>query len=88
MDSPFGEEVLGIWPSDAKRDLINCVHLASHPMILATGDDNGVIKLFKFPCQEKEVKIIENLSLNKNKFLFFKFDSPKQIYAITAIHQI
>lgn len=51
----FGEEVVGIWPSDAQQDYINCANLAAHAGVLATGDDSGVIKLFKFPCLEKEV---------------------------------
>jgi hypothetical protein len=56
--SIFGAECIGIWPdSSSDKNFINCAHLASHSMKLATGDDNGEIKLFKFPCLEKNVSI-------------------------------
>lgn len=56
--SIFGAECIGIWPdSSTNTNFVNCAHLASHALKLATGDDNGEIKLFKFPCLEKNVKI-------------------------------
>lgn len=53
--SIYGEEVVGIWPSDSKQDFVNCAHLAPYASKLATGDDSGYIKLFTFPCVEKNV---------------------------------
>ena len=49
--------IVGIWPNNQKKDFVNCVHLASHPMVLATSDDQGKVKLFKFPFLEKDVKL-------------------------------
>ena len=54
--SIFGAECIGIWPdTKTNQSFINCAHLASHSMKLATGDDDGTVKLFKFPCLEKNV---------------------------------
>ena len=55
MFSIFGAEVIGIWPGDIGKNFINCCHLASVPSKLATGDDDGAVKLYKFPCLEKNV---------------------------------
>ncbi|CAF0889090.1 unnamed protein product [Brachionus calyciflorus] len=52
--SIFGAEVIGIWPTNAAENFINCAHLATHSMKLATGDDDGEVKLYKFPCLEKD----------------------------------
>lgn len=54
--SIFGAEVIGIWPTNVQKNFINCAHLAGHSMKLATGDDDGEVKLYKFPCLEKEVR--------------------------------
>jgi WD40 repeat protein len=53
--SIFGAEVIGIWPSANQDNFINCAHLATHAMKLATGDDSGSVRLFKFPSLEKDV---------------------------------
>ena len=53
--SIYGEEVIGVWHSDSKQDFINCAHLAPYASKLATGDYCGFIKLFGFPCVEKNV---------------------------------
>jgi hypothetical protein len=53
--SIFGAEVIGIWPTDVSKNYINCCHLAAQPSKLATGDDDGAVKLYKFPCLEKSV---------------------------------
>lgn len=54
--SIFGAEVIGIWPSGAASNFINCAHLASASGRLAVGDDDGAIKLYKFPCPEKDAQ--------------------------------
>jgi len=49
-------EIIGIYPTNTNNieKQFNCAHLASHPMKLATGDDDGNVKLYKFPCLEKD----------------------------------
>ncbi|CAF3091559.1 unnamed protein product, partial [Rotaria sp. Silwood2] len=46
----IGDDVTGIWPKDVKKDHINCAHAVSSTIV--TGDDNGAVNLFKFPCPE------------------------------------
>jgi hypothetical protein len=58
--------VIGIWPTNTESNFINCAHLGTHAMKLATGDDDGAVKLFKFPCLQKAVGFIRT-------FLFFIF---------------
>ncbi|CAF3682759.1 unnamed protein product [Rotaria sp. Silwood1] len=48
--STIGDNVNGIWPKDVKKDHINCAHAVSSTIV--TGDDNGAVNLFKFPCPE------------------------------------
>lgn len=56
-ESIFDPEVIGIWSGLENKDgnQINCAHLANHAMKLAVGDDDGAVKLFKFPCLDKYV---------------------------------
>ena len=46
---------MGIWPKDVKKDHINCAHATSSTIV--TGDDQGAVKLFKFPCPEPGVRL-------------------------------
>ncbi|CAF1543885.1 unnamed protein product, partial [Adineta ricciae] len=48
--STLGDDIVGIWPKDVKKDHINCAHATSSTIV--TGDDQGAVKLFKFPCPE------------------------------------
>ena len=52
--STVGDDIIGIWPKDVKKDHINCAHATSSTIV--TGDDNGAVNLFKFPCPEAGVK--------------------------------
>ncbi|XP_033734062.1 echinoderm microtubule-associated protein-like 6 [Pecten maximus] len=54
--STLGHEVLGIWPKDSSGGDINCTHLSHLGNALATGDDFGFVKLFEFPCSDKQVQ--------------------------------
>ncbi len=54
----LGREVLGIWPKNADKGDINCTDLSHHGSTLATGDDSGYVKLFKFPCLDKFVSAL------------------------------
>lgn len=51
--STIGDDILGIWPKDVKKDHINCAHATSSTIV--TGDDHGAVNLFKFPCPEAGV---------------------------------
>lgn len=53
--SPVGDDILGIWPKGVKKDHVNCAHATSST--IATGDDNGAVKLFKYPCPETGVRV-------------------------------
>lgn len=53
--STLGDDIIGIWPKDVKKDHINCAHATSST--IATGDDQGAVKLFKFPCPEAGVSL-------------------------------
>ena len=55
----LGQEVLGIWPKDADKADVNCSHLSHMGTALATGDDSGFVKLFEFPCEEKNVSLLK-----------------------------
>ena len=45
----FGFPVQGIWPGVDYSD-VNTVHRSNNGQLLATGDDFGKVKLFKYPC--------------------------------------
>ncbi len=53
--STIGDDILGIWPKDVKKDHVNCAHATSSTIV--TGDDHGAVNLYKFPCPEAGVKI-------------------------------
>lgn len=53
--SVCGKEVVGIWPQNWRESAINCARVANFSNVIATGDDSGCVKLFKFPCSEKNV---------------------------------
>lgn len=76
--SIFDPQIIGIWPSDhSKSNYFNCAHLANHAYKLATGDDDGSVKLFPFPCTETSVRLFfysfyeENI-FNDDGFDFFR----------------
>ncbi|CAF2961159.1 unnamed protein product [Rotaria sp. Silwood2] len=68
--SPIGDDIIGIWPKDVKKDHINCAHAISSA--IATGDDHGAVKLFRFPCPEPgaECKIFYGHSDNVTNVRF------------------
>ncbi|KAH0503438.1 Echinoderm microtubule-associated protein-like 6 [Microtus ochrogaster] len=49
-----GPEVSGIWPKYAEVIDINSVDANYSSSVLVSGDDFGLVKLFKFPCLKKE----------------------------------
>ncbi|KAI0227896.1 Echinoderm microtubule-associated protein-like 6 [Lamellibrachia satsuma] len=52
--SVLGSEVTGLWPSKSKNDDVNCAHVSHGGNAIVTGDDFGLVKLFEFPCPQKE----------------------------------
>lgn len=49
----LGEEVLGVWPKYSQVNDINATHASYHHRTIVTGDDFGLVKLFRFPCTVK-----------------------------------
>ncbi|EGW07847.1 Echinoderm microtubule-associated protein-like 6 [Cricetulus griseus] len=49
-----GPEVTGIWPKYTEVIDINSVDANYNSSVLVSGDDFGLVKLFKFPCLKKE----------------------------------
>lgn len=48
-----GTEVNGIWPKYSTVTNVNSVDANYSNAVLVTGDDLGLIKLFRFPCLKK-----------------------------------
>lgn len=48
-----GPEVSGIWPKYTGMIDINSVDANYNSSVLVSGDDFGLVKLFKFPCLKK-----------------------------------
>lgn len=48
-----GPEVSGIWPKYTEVIDINSVDANYNSSVLVSGDDFGLVKLFKFPCLKK-----------------------------------
>ncbi|XP_067091821.1 echinoderm microtubule-associated protein-like 6 [Osmerus mordax] len=54
--SVIGPEVSGIWPKYTNISDINSVDANYASAVLVTGDDFGLVKLFRFPCLKKGAK--------------------------------
>uniref|UniRef100_A0A3P9B4S5 EMAP like 6 n=1 Tax=Maylandia zebra TaxID=106582 RepID=A0A3P9B4S5_9CICH len=52
----LGSEVSGIWPKYSAQTEINAVDANPSAAVLITGDDLGLVKLFRFPCVRKGAK--------------------------------
>lgn len=48
-----GTEVNGIWPKYSNVNNVNSVDANYSSAVLVTGDDSGLVKLFRFPCLKK-----------------------------------
>ncbi|KAM9364927.1 echinoderm microtubule-associated protein-like 6 [Pholidichthys leucotaenia] len=51
--SVLGSEVSGIWPKYSDQTEINAVDANVSAAVLVTGDDHGLVKLYRFPCLSK-----------------------------------
>lgn len=49
----IGSEVNGIWPKYTNVTDVNSVDGNYSSSVLVTGDDFGLVKLFRFPCLKK-----------------------------------
>ena len=54
----LGFPVQGIWPGVDMTD-INTVDRSKNSVVIATGDDFGMVKLFKYPCVTPKAKFNE-----------------------------
>lgn len=48
-----GPEVNGIWPKYSNVTNVNSVDANYSSAVLVSGDDLGLVKLFRFPCLKK-----------------------------------
>ena len=51
--SVLGPEVNGIWPKYSQVNDVNATDTLFEHQVIATGDDFGLVKLFRFPCVKK-----------------------------------
>lgn len=51
--SILGPEVHGIWPKYSQVNDVNAADASFGHMTIVTGDDFGLVKLFRFPCIKK-----------------------------------
>ena len=49
----LGSEVNGIWPKYTQVNDINATDASFDHQTIVTGDDFGLVKLFRFPCVKK-----------------------------------
>ena len=49
----LGDEVSGMWPKYSQVNDINATHASYRHGTIVTGDDFGLVKLFRFPCTTK-----------------------------------
>ncbi|KAM4730013.1 echinoderm microtubule-associated protein-like 6 isoform 3-T3 [Anableps anableps] len=54
--SVLGSEVSGIWPKYSDSTAVNAVDANLSAAVLVTGDDLGLVKLYRFPCLRKGAK--------------------------------
>ncbi|XP_047458383.1 echinoderm microtubule-associated protein-like 6 isoform X2 [Mugil cephalus] len=52
----LGPEVIGIWPKYSSSTEVNAVDANQDAAVLVTGDDHGLVKLYRFPCLRKGAK--------------------------------
>ena len=58
-----GAEVNGIWPKYSNVTNVNSVDSNYSSAVLVTGDDLGLVKLFRFPCLKKGESVKQSCPL-------------------------
>ena len=56
--SVVGSEMVGVWPKNSDKADVNCAHVSNGGNAVVTGDDFGLVKLFNFPCTQKQVNTL------------------------------
>lgn len=69
----IGPEVNGIWPKYSNVTNVNSVDANYSSAVLVTGDDLGLLKLFRFPCLKKGGCFSTNLDTLFTHFLLISF---------------
>lgn len=54
----LGSEVSGIWPKYSDSTAVHAVGANHAAAVLITGDDLGLVKLFRFPCLKKGLHFV------------------------------
>ena len=49
----IGTEVLGIWPKYSQVNDVNATDVSFDHNVIVTGDDFGLVKLFRYPTVKK-----------------------------------
>ena len=57
----LGYNLLGAWSNLTEGEDINVTHRGGHGNLLAVGDNQGTIKLYKYPCTADRVSV-ENIT--------------------------
>ena len=57
----LGNEVNGIWEKYTDTNDVNAVDANFQGQVLVSGDDFGLVKLFKFPCLKKGMQYPVNM---------------------------
>ena len=87
----LGPESEGIWPPYTNVTDINSTCTTNDMNIIATGDDFGLVKLFKFPSKEKHAKCKKYVGHSSHvTSVRFTADDTKLISAggLGAVYQI
>ena len=53
----LGTEVLGVWPKYSQVNDVNATDAALEHNVVVTGDDFGLVKLFRFPTVKKGTSV-------------------------------
>jgi hypothetical protein len=55
------EQVRGMWQNDKISSVLTLIGCTSNDKnLLACGDENGIIRLFSFPCQDIRVSLLRH----------------------------
>ena len=77
----LGQEVNGIWPKYSTVNDINSVDANYSSAVLVTGDDFGLVKLFRFPCLKKGQRGARGFSAMTYRWLIFNTFNTPTIYS-------